>query len=180
VDGDDNLITANSFNVTYAGSSMIGDGGTGNVETLNKGQTYKVPIDLSRCSFQSDWRFDFAVGVKTQLWITGDTGNDSLWIGFTSADIPEGASITKIELYVTGSGLPHRVKWFRQSALATGSATDISAFVDQATDPETIVLTPTGGESPQYVKKDMIYTVQVLNHTASTGGVYGIVITYEL
>jgi hypothetical protein len=155
--------------------------GTGSVESMNKGSTYKVPIDLARCSFQVDWFFDFVVGVKTQLYIMAGTGNDILWIGFTSADIPEGSKILRAELYVTGATLPHKAKLFRHATMATGAVVGVSAFVSQTTDPETIILVPTGGEDPQYVKNNMTYTVQVIQSAAGgAGGVYGLTITYKL
>jgi hypothetical protein len=109
------------------------------------------------------------------------TGNDILWIGFTSADIPEGSKILRAELYVTGATLPHKAKLFRHATMATGAVVGVSAFVSQTTDPETIILVPTGGEDPQYVKNNMTYTVQVIQSAAGgAGGVYGLTITYKL
>lgn len=183
LDGSNNLVSNNYFTVTgtIPDDTMISDNGTGNVDSLNKGQTYYVPIALSKNAMGSDWSASLLDGYGISLTASTVTlFNSSVFVEFDVEDIPLGATLTGIDVRIySNSGNNLYVAWRQKewddSSLSTVSARQYGPSAPAAT--ETISLTPI---STTYMTSTTRHIVYVEIMTAVTSVVYGCRVTYVL
>jgi hypothetical protein len=108
-----NLITA-----VPAGTMIDFGAGTGNTDFMNKGQIYSVVLPVSRAVWDtgSGWEHSFvAIPYKAQLHNTG-TVNGQAGIEFSSIDIPVGATITNVSMYIYVADTSDLTVYLRRSA----------------------------------------------------------------
>jgi hypothetical protein len=109
--GSNNLAIGNSFSITTpASTDLINLSGTGNVETLNKGQTYSVPIPLSWAASDyllTGWNqtcnYVTAIG-KTVLYST--TSGAAVDVEFSPILLPAGATLVAVKITYGSAAIP--------------------------------------------------------------------------
>jgi hypothetical protein len=114
----DNTVVAFNHMRRVDGTDLVTASGANSVDYMNWGQTYTTLIPASRAVWDdsSGWmHFFVATPYKAQLRNTG-VGNAQAGIEFTSVDIPAGATITKVEMYVSTLDTSDLTAYLRRSS----------------------------------------------------------------
>ncbi len=148
LDGNGNLVTANTFSVTTTGN-MIGDGGSGNIDVLNKGQTYSVVVPIingregrNSTTGLSSWNSASDFSATNDTWTAVYT---YLNIAFGTETVPAGATISQIEVHYSLSGgntSKLTLGWYRKRWPNVSDTIVDSSAVGQAVGFDTETLTP--------------------------------------
>ena len=189
MNANNNLVMGNILRGTPpVGSSRIYDGGTGNIEMLNKGQTYTVWVSPNRAVFASQWAMDINSGYSgfiSQISATTTTTNNEAAFDFSALDLPAGAQLDKVTVWYGNSGATGDITFqLFTTDISTVTSTAISLVVDAVATggfPASIDVTPT---STHYIPAggtqwDSLVAVGK-NGTSFLKIVFGIKITYIL
>lgn len=188
ISGDNVLITNNSFvTIGSAVAGMIADTGSANIDSMNKGQIYTVPLLLNEVGFESDWAFS-ANGTNILITSGAVTGSNKAIVYFGTDAIPVGATITSVDIYnlvygVGGAATDMQFEWRYASipnpgvgSIRVGATTNaqVSGFFLMGT--STITASHT-------VADDEVHFIWVIN-SAQTGSatkwLQGLKVTYKL